>query len=364
MLHEMVTGFLRPDGPYLYVRLVTASYAISAVGRLLPVRVKQVPGYRRKVPAGVWYGGTLVLALVLATCVYLVPRNEQPARAPAAAAAPVHPVRPGLHLGVFEPGETVSYRPVEQFATAVGRNPDIVLYYSGWREPFLTQFSTTVYRHGAEPFVQIEPDHIGIARIAHGYFDTYLRAYAAQVRAYRHPVILSFAPEPNGPWYSWGWTHTSPATWVAAWRHVVDVFNSAGVTNVTWLWTVNVEFTRSGPLQLYWPGSSYVNWVGIDGYYVHRHDTFASVFGSTLGLVRKITSKPTLLSETAIGPTAGQVRCLPGLFAGIRRNHLLGLVWFDLTQHHGTYHEDWRLEHNPAAVTVFRREVRNFGRPR
>jgi hypothetical protein len=53
MLHDIAAGFLKPGGPYLYVRLVTAAYAVSAIGRVIPVRRKQVPGYRRRlaVPA-------------------------------------------------------------------------------------------------------------------------------------------------------------------------------------------------------------------------------------------------------------------------------------------------------------------------
>jgi hypothetical protein len=47
MLHGIAAAFLRPGGPYLYLRLVTAAYAVSAIGRLIPVRRKQVPGYRR-----------------------------------------------------------------------------------------------------------------------------------------------------------------------------------------------------------------------------------------------------------------------------------------------------------------------------
>jgi hypothetical protein len=50
MPHEIVAAFLRPGGPYVYVRLVTAAYAISAIGRLIPVKRKQVPGYRRRIP--------------------------------------------------------------------------------------------------------------------------------------------------------------------------------------------------------------------------------------------------------------------------------------------------------------------------
>ena len=54
MLHAITAAFLRPGGPYVYVRLVTAAYAVSAIGRLIPVRRKQVPGYRRRAPATVW----------------------------------------------------------------------------------------------------------------------------------------------------------------------------------------------------------------------------------------------------------------------------------------------------------------------
>jgi hypothetical protein len=51
MIHEMIAAFFRASGPYLYVRLVTAAYALSAIGRLIPVKRKQVPGYRPRVPA-------------------------------------------------------------------------------------------------------------------------------------------------------------------------------------------------------------------------------------------------------------------------------------------------------------------------
>ena len=264
---------------------------------------------------------------------------------------------------MFEPGETVSYRTVTSFATAVGRQPDIVLYYSGWGEPFLTRFAETAYAHGAEPLVQIYPPPAGLAQLAAGRHEGYLRAYAAQVRSFGHPVILSFAPEPNGPWYHWGWTRTPAQTWVAAWRHVVTVFRAAGATNVTWMLTLNVAFPNSGPVSAYWPGASYVDWVGIDGYYVRPGDTFQSRFIPTIRAVHKLTHKPLFISEVAVGPAAGPTRGIRNLFSAVRRHQLTGLLWFDQAQHGGTYHQDWRLEDNPAALAAFRREARGFGRP-
>ena len=50
--------------------------------------------------------------------------------------------------------------------------------------------------------------------IAAGKFDAYLSAYAVTVRAYRHPVILSFGHEMNGSWSSWGYsTHPRGISW-------------------------------------------------------------------------------------------------------------------------------------------------------
>jgi hypothetical protein len=41
----------------------------------------------------------------------------------------------------------------------------------------------------------------------------------------------------------------------------------------------------------------------------------------------------------------------------------LAVAWFDKRQDRGIHHQDWRLEDNPAAVALFRREARAFGRP-
>ena len=84
----------------------------------------------------------------------------------------------------------------------------------------------------------------------------------------------------NGYWYSWGYTHTSPAVFVAAWRHIVHCFRARGAQNVTWLWTINTIHKRQGSVpRPWWPGNSYVTWVGIDGYFTNSSLVFASVFG-------------------------------------------------------------------------------------
>ncbi len=292
------------------------------------------------------------------------PRRAPSAALPAASSAPSpHPASSpvALHyVGVFERGAPATYQPVARFASVAGGRPNLTVYYSGWGSPFRARFATAAAQAGAVVLMHLEPRRESMAAIAAGHWDNYLHRFAAQVRHYGGPVVMSFAPEADGVWYPWGYHHTDPARWVAAWRHVVTLFRGSGASNVTWLWDMSAENRATGRVRAWWPGAGYVDWVGIDGYYITRADTFQTVFGRTVTDIRAFTKRPILLSEVGIGPVAGQAAKLPGLFAGIRRRHLLGLIYFDVTQHAGQFHQDWRLEGHPAAVAAFRAGVRSL----
>jgi hypothetical protein len=239
------------------------------------------------------------------------------------------------------------------------------MYYSGWYVPFPTGFAKTVANHGAVPLVQMDPDGINVARIASGHYDGYLSMYAEAVRAYGHPVIVSFGHEMNGNWSDWGYRHTSPAAFVAAWQHIVNLFRVLGAKNVTWLWTVNIiNDSRSGKvdanLRQWWPGSSYVTWVGIDGYYLMPNWQFAPLFGPTISAVRALTTgAPILIAETGAVPTADQPAKIDDLFAGIRSYGLLGFVWFNSTNSIG---QPFGIN-GTAAIAAFREGASAYHRP-
>jgi mannan endo-1,4-beta-mannosidase len=267
--------------------------------------------------------------------------------------------RPAAYVGVYAPGAPHSYAGVTTFAADTGVKPSVVVYYSGWLEAFQVSFAAAAARHNAVPLVQIDPTDVSLAAIASGQYDAYLRSYASAVKAFGARVILSFGHEMNGTWYSWGYQQTSPTLFVAAWRHIVTMFRQQGADNVTWLWTVNVIDTAAGipsPAS-WWPGSSYVNWVGIDGYYFKSAWTFASLFGPTITAVRMLTLQPIFVSETGAAPAAGKPAKITDLFAGIHAYGLLGFVWFNANQR-----RDWRLN-SPAAIAAFARGAKTFKRP-
>jgi mannan endo-1,4-beta-mannosidase len=264
------------------------------------------------------------------------------------------PPKSSAYLGVYESGSPPAYAPIASFALAAGKQPNLVGYYSGWAEPFASSFARKVRRHGIIPYVQIDPTYASVSAIAAGAYDVYLRGYADSVRDFGHAVVIGFGHEMNGDWYSWGYTHVAPSTFVAAWRHIVTVFRSEGAGNVTWLWTVNQDRPGTAPVASWWPGANYVTWVGIDGYYIRRSDTFAKVFGRTIDQVQAVTRKPILLSETGVGPGAGRFVKISNLFDGIRQAKALGLVWFDESQQGGPYRQNWRIEGDRPAEVAFR----------
>jgi hypothetical protein len=216
--------------------------------------------------------------------------------------------------------------------------------------------------------VQINPEigttgpGISLADIAAGRYDSYLVSFADDVASYHKAVIIGFGHEMNGRWYPWGWGHATPGDFVAAWRHIVNLFRYQGADNVTWLWTVNQQGLNTGPLASYWPGRGYVTWVGIDGYYRQPDDTWSNVFAPTIGTIRAIPGAqhaPLLIAETAIGPAGTEPWQLSDIYASIRQNNYLGMVWFDKDKPG----EPYRLEDNPQSkatqqiVAAFRGET-------
>src|SRR5689334_7526360 len=87
--------------------------------------------------------------------------------------------QPGTLLGVYRPGVPGSYAPIQAFTAATGVRPGVVVYYSGWMEPFQVRFAEMAHSHHAAPLVQIDPTNISLTAIASGHYDLYLRSYAA-----------------------------------------------------------------------------------------------------------------------------------------------------------------------------------------
>ncbi|MGN6793625.1 MAG: glycoside hydrolase family 26 protein, partial [Streptosporangiaceae bacterium] len=211
----------------------------------------------------------------------------------------------------------------------------------------------------ALPLIQIDP-RVSMAKLAAGAYDSSIRSYARQVRAFHCHVVLSLGHEMNGWWYPWGLPDTTPRAFKAAWRHFFGIFAALHVTNVIRSWDPSHAHvrTRTGKTawaaSMWYPGNKYVDWIGLDGYFLPGQ-SFSEVLGFQLRNIRRLTHKPIYLAETGVGDGARASRQIAALFAGIWRWHLAGLVWFDQDRR-----APWSLGGKPSKDAAFRRAVARF----
>jgi mannan endo-1,4-beta-mannosidase len=305
--------------------------------------------------------GAAALAAALASCSrFDAPQPTAVSAAPvlgqsAAASAPAQKMVPlssllnpaGKFFGVEVNGAPDSLNPVFNVAASIGRNPNLVGQYVSWKVPFDSAAAARAVSYGALYYAVWEPFNTSVASIADGASDAYITQFAKAVRAFGDPIALSFGHEMNGNWYPWGTTGTTPAEFVAAWQHIHDLFAQAGADNVIWVWNPNIINPMPNvPLEPFWPGANYVDWVGVTGYFATTGPhTFDGVYGATMAEIREFTTKPFLIAETSVENGDSETASVDSLMSGVEQStDVLGLVWFDYDKN-GV---DWTLETRPT----------------
>ncbi|WP_173076959.1 glycoside hydrolase family 26 protein [Phytohabitans rumicis] len=260
-------------------------------------------------------------------------------------------------LGVAIDGAPTDMSKIEGFATRVGKKPNLIAIYESFDDAFAISEARKAYEYGALPVIRWEPFKPTLVDIAAGKQDHYILTFAESIRTLNLPVVLTFAHEMNGDWYSWGRQNNSPADFVAAWRHIHGLFARAAVKNVIWAWTPNVINPMPNvKLKPYYPGDQYVDWVGMDGYYTHKgKKTFDTLFEPTMKQIRAFTKRPFLIVETAAEPGSSRPAQIADLFEGIAdRPDVLGLVWFN---NDGS--GKWNIDRDAASMRSFRDEAKS-----
>lgn len=270
------------------------------------------------------------------------------------------------NLGVVIPWSATYLNDLDAFSQKIGAAPKIVGSFRDWTIPLINpSLMDAVTARGAIPQITWEPwdptlgtnqlDY-ALSTIPSGAHDAYIQASAAAAAAYGKPFQLRFAPEMNGSWAPWegAINGNTPAEYVAAWQHVVSLFRAAGATNVTWVWAPNNGPT--GTIASYYPGDSWVDVLGIDGYNWGSADvwqTFTQVFGAAYDIVTSLNAtKPVVIAETASNQAGGDKAAwitsaylteIPTRFPRVT-----GVIWFDVNKE-----VDWRIDSSLASLAAY-----------
>jgi hypothetical protein len=249
--------------------------------------------------------------------------------------------------------------------------------------PFPVPVMENIRAYGAIPFFSwstqttpwdsANPDangqNIRLANVINGSYDGYIREFATAAAAWGHPFFLRLNWEMNGNWFPWAESANgnAPGEFVAAWRHIHDIFTSVGATNATWTWCPFADQPRKlGNLRAMYPGSRYVDWTCLDGYNwgdspanPHPWRSFDEIFAPAYERVSKriAPKKPMILGELASGSSGGNkaawIRAmmsdLPKKYPNVR-----GLIWFDAVDRE----IDWPLETSAKSMRAFATALR------
>jgi hypothetical protein len=253
---------------------------------------------------------------------------------------------------------------VNRFSEFAGKGPSLVEFSAPFTEcdgsscqvdHFPGEQMTNIRSFGAIPFFSwgsqsipmegppIEPA-FSLARLIAGDYDGYITEFAQAARNWGQPFFLRFDWEMNGNWLPWseGVNGNNPGEYVAAWRHVHDIFTAVGATNATWVWCPYAFPTgQLAALKRLYPGNAYVDWTCLDGYNwgdntvnPHPWRSFDAIFHHAYGQVVEgiAPKKPMLLAEVASGGSAhAKARWISDMFKELRTHYrrIRGLIWFD-----------------------------------
>jgi len=223
------------------------------------------------------------------------------------------------------------------------------------------------WNSSASPPELDQPDY-SLSAVISGRYDTYIREFALKAKAWGHPFFLRFDWEMNGFWFPWneGVNGNQPGEYVAAWRHVHDIFTQVGATNVSWVWCPNVDlFGTLTPMGELYPGDAYVDWTGLDGFNWGKRrgspgwQSFNEVFHrSYKRIVTKVApDKPMMLAEVASSDKGGSKPAwIKNMYALLRHSYrkVRAVIWYDVDDR-GT---NWPIERRKQDGNAFRTAVK------
>jgi hypothetical protein len=296
----------------------------------------------------------------------------------------------GANIGAQLTGEAAPYgaSAIPSFDKETGKS--ISIDHMGWpfatcgnnacaQFPFPREGAEDIRRAGAIPLISFQTGGFGSSydwwftdkAIAAGTWDSYFKKDAQEVKRWGHPLFLRFDWEMNGNWFPWavGDHHNTVAQYVAAWRHVHDIFQAAGVTNVTWVWCPNVaepDGASLRKLKSLYPGNQYVDWTCLDGYNTGDQDggrfkSWTQIYkASYTELTQNVApQKPLMVGEFGSSSVGGSkaawisnaLAVVPRKFPKIR-----ALVYWDLDADTGI---DYELETSADVLDAFRIGIAN-----
>src|SRR5215216_3409862 len=300
----------------------------------------------------------------------------------------------GVDIGAYVAADPPRAAAVRSFESLSGRHLCTVSWYEAWSASAQPSFpsaalTAALYHDGYDTHTIMQLSWEPWARlnaISAGTYDSYLRRYANQMKTWGHPIRLRLAYEmiqddnydncsgqPSCPeWYPW---QDQPIAYVAAFRHVHDVFTAVGASNVEFVWCANNYPFQMDIVKKYYPGSAYVDWLCMDGYNLGNRDgqpgwpdwqwfddLFYNLYHTFVDNTSFYGDKPIMIGEVASCEAsphelAGQTKpaWITNMFQRLKSPdyaQVKAFYWFHINKEC-----DWRINSSPQSLSAFRAAI-------
>lgn len=274
----------------------------------------------------------------------------------------------------------------DDFESLAQKKIAIEMFYTGWPVNRTADFPKgqcdAIVLKDALPHITWEPWVNGfpyaLDGIISGSYDSYIVGYASAVKSWAKPLFIRLGHEMNGDWYPWGGKNNGggtmngfgdpavadgPERFIAAYRRVHRLFDSVGVTNVSWIWCPNNGSAPNEPWnqpEHFYPGDDVVDWIGLDGYnwgasqtwsgWGSFYDTFKDIYNKF-----KSSSKPLMIAEfasTELGGDKGKWIRDAYLFNKLLFPRIKAITWFNINKE-----TDWRINSTGGALSGYQSAV-------
>ncbi len=304
----------------------------------------------------------------------------------------------GAYIDFGETEDNVTLEALEDFEHLVGKHQAVIALSSYWgKQSFPADALKIIAAYGAVPMVywnpwdrpfteDNKPDRFNLPDIVAGKWDSYIDRWAGEAKKLGGPILVSWGLEMNGTWFPWsgffygGGTvipdtsppqYQGPELFKKAYRHVVDRVRAAGADNIQWVFHANNTSEPNEPwnrMANYYPGSPYVNWLGLSAYgQQYPHTSWVSFQTVLPDYYKEICNldpdKPFILAEWGVGefPASGSkaewiaeaLKHMTGEFPRLKA----AVFWHERWQNGDLSYSNLRVNSSEGALESYRKGI-------
>ncbi len=299
----------------------------------------------------------------------------------------LEPIEDKIYFGAFPDfggtEDKVTTKRIEDFEALINKKPFWAYFSQNWYNGILypKEAIGKIHAKGIVPFVRLMPrsdtqqyvkeSRFTMQNIIDGLFDKALRQWAKDAKKDNIPLLMDFAVEPNGDWFSWSGIFNGKdrkdgygdknyfdgaERYRDAYRHIIDIFRDENVKHVTWFFHADIyanpdeEWNRA---KYYYPGDDYIDWIGVSLYGAQNPnenywDSFSEILKERYKSINEISiQKPIALLEFGVTdnhPVGDKAQWLEDAFETILSGKY---IHFKAISY---WHETWEEEENVWAT--------------